>query len=83
MKEKPVKPTSNIFSLGIYKLRMDGCVINTKKPLLSGFEVGLLGLEPRQTESKSVVLPLHHNPVTWFIRECKNSTSHKVFQIIF
>ncbi len=25
--------------------------------------VGLLGFEPRQTESKSVVLPLHHNPV--------------------
>jgi hypothetical protein len=24
--------------------------------------VGLLGFEPRQTESKSVVLPLHHNP---------------------
>lgn len=26
--------------------------------------VGLLGFEPRQTESKSVVLPLHHNPIT-------------------
>ena len=25
--------------------------------------VGLLGFEPRQTESKSVVLPLHHNPI--------------------
>ena len=27
------------------------------------FFVGLLGFEPRQTESKSVVLPLHHNPI--------------------
>ena len=26
------------------------------------FFVGLLGFEPRQTESKSVVLPLHNNP---------------------
>ncbi len=26
-------------------------------------QVGLLGFEPRQTESKSVVLPLHHNPI--------------------
>lgn len=25
--------------------------------------VGLVGLEPTQTESKSVVLPLHHSPV--------------------
>jgi hypothetical protein len=34
------------------------------------FFVGLLGFEPRQTESKSVVLPLHHNPILnpkfWF-----------------
>ncbi len=25
--------------------------------------VGLLGFEPRMTESKSEVLPLHHNPI--------------------
>ena len=25
--------------------------------------VGLLGLEPSQTEPKSVVLPLHHSPL--------------------
>ena len=25
--------------------------------------VGLLGFEPRRTESKSVVLPLHYNPI--------------------
>lgn len=33
----------------------------SKKTDLSSL-VGLLGFEPRQTESKSVVLPLHHNP---------------------
>ena len=30
---------------------------------MPGIFVGLLGFEPRQTESKSVVLPLHHNPI--------------------
>lgn len=30
---------------------------------MRGFFVGLLGLEPRMTEPKSVVLPLHHRPV--------------------
>lgn len=34
----------------------------SKKTDLS-LQVGLLGFEPRQTESKSVVLPLHHNPI--------------------
>jgi site-specific DNA recombinase len=35
--------------------------------------VGLLGFEPRKTESKSVVLPLHHNPVNIpnFVWDCK------------
>ena len=33
----------------------------TGNPLAKN-QVGLLGFEPRQTESKSVVLPLHHNP---------------------
>ncbi len=28
-----------------------------------GALVGLLGLEPRTTEPKSAVLPLHHRPV--------------------
>ena len=35
---------------------------NNKVSLSS--QVGLLGFEPRQTESKSVVLPLHHNPIS-------------------
>ena len=42
-------------------------------------KVGLLGFEPRKTESKSVVLPLHHNPITFFAYaqnlECKNKVS--------
>ena len=33
--------------------------------ILQGFIVaGELGFEPRQTESESVVLPLHHSPIT-------------------
>ncbi len=32
---------------------------------IDGFLVGLPGFEPRQTESKSVVLPLHHNPIEY------------------
>jgi hypothetical protein len=36
----------------------------TKNPNISAeVFVGLPGFEPRQTESKSVVLPLHHNPI--------------------
>ena len=30
--------------------------------------VGILGLEPRKTESKSVVLPLHHIPIIPILR---------------
>ena len=29
---------------------------------MRGFFVGLLGLEPRKTAPKTVVLPLHHRP---------------------
>ena len=28
---------------------------------------GELGFEPRQTESESVVLPLHHSPMNWSV----------------
>ena len=35
-----------------------------KKSTLS-CDVGLPGFEPRQTESKSVVLPLHNNPIRY------------------
>ncbi len=31
--------------------------------MIKRFFVGLLGLEPRTTEPKSAVLPLHHRPV--------------------
>ena len=32
--------------------------------MLRGFFVGLLGLEPRKTAPKTVVLPLHHRPIS-------------------
>lgn len=38
-------------------------VIKTKNPLVKvGLSVGPLGLEPRKTAPKTVVLPLHHGP---------------------
>ena len=37
----------------------------TSKSLIS--LAGELGFEPRQTESESVVLPLHHSPPKWLI----------------
>lgn len=37
---------------------------NLLKDCHSGSNVGLPGFEPRQTESKSVVLPLHNNPIS-------------------
>ncbi len=40
--------------------------------------VELLGFEPRQTEPKSVVLPLHHSSIR---KECKNKGTEKMYQI--
>jgi hypothetical protein len=37
------------------------CIINAL------LVAGELGFEPRQTESESVVLPLHHSPPKWLI----------------
>ncbi len=37
---------------------------------MRGFYVGLLGLEPRKTAPKTVVLPLHHRPAV-LLSECK------------
>ena len=50
----------------------------------TGFFVGLPGFEPRQTESKSVVLPLHHNPIfhPMFVWVCKNRDFQKKAQSI-
>ena len=48
-----------------------------KIPHLAGL-VELLGFEPRQTEPKSVVLPLHHSSIR---KECKNKGSVRMFQI--
>ena len=36
---------------------------NKKILRVAGFFVGLLGLEPRKTAPKTVVLPLHHRPI--------------------
>ncbi len=36
--------------------------------------VGLLGLEPRKTAPKTVVLPLHHRPSV-LLSECKFNTN--------
>jgi hypothetical protein len=38
---------------------------------MKGFFVGLPGFEPRLTESKSVVLPLHHNPIINWIAKIR------------
>ena len=58
---------------------------NKKRAGYQLFFVGLLGFEPRQTESKSVVLPLHHNPVNYPIiyLECKNKGCKKLCQMYF
>ena len=41
---------------------------------MRGFFVGLLGLEPRKTAPKTVVLPLHHRPAV-LLSECKFNTN--------
>ena len=55
---------------------------NKKTPqIIEEFFVGLLGLEPRKTAPKTVVLPLHHRPAM-LLSECKfriNFSSHKLF----
>ena len=48
----------------LLRYKLDLYLIKSKNPLkLRGFFVGLLGLEPRKTAPKTVVLPLHHRPV--------------------
>lgn len=60
-----------------------------KKEHLSNY-VGLLGFEPRRTESKSVVLPLHYNPIFLLnnlLKErknkitCQNSQNDLLFMV--
>ena len=48
-----------------------------KTSRLRGFFVGLLGLEPRKTAPKTVVLPLHHRPAVR-LSECKFNTNFKL-----
>ena len=38
---------------------------------MRGFFVGLLGLEPRKTAPKTVVLPLHHRPMPMRVQTYK------------
>ncbi len=68
------------------KCRTNKLKLHPQKKLHISVErfVGLPGFEPRQTESKSVVLPLHHNPISHLnffgiakIRDLKNTP--KVF----
>ncbi len=42
---------------------MDKTKGNPLQDCLFGSYVGLPGFEPRQTEPKTVVLPLHNNPI--------------------
>lgn len=52
-----------------------------KASLTRGFFVGLLGLEPRKTAPKTVVLPLHHRPLLLFC-ECKCNTKNKFYKFL-
>jgi len=42
---------------------MVGSYGQQKRPSFDDLLVGLPGFEPRQTEPKTVVLPLHNNPI--------------------
>ena len=59
---------------------------NKKTPqIIEEFFVGLLGLEPRKTAPKTVVLPLHHRPAL-LLSECKfklNYCLRKLFSAFF
>lgn len=54
------------------------CREKNKKPEKNLAFVELLGFEPRQTEPKSVVLPLHHSSIR---KECKNKGMAMMYQI--
>ena len=47
------------------------------------FFVGLLGLEPRKTAPKTVVLPLHHRPIPLLLSECKFNTNFILSNYLF
>ena len=52
-----------------------------KTPQNEGFYVGLLGLEPRKTAPKTVVLPLHHRPAL-LLSECKFKINFSLYKFI-
>ena len=57
-------PPRTCFSFGISSHLPGSHYVNTLKPRVSSFNfVGSPGFEPGQTEPKSVVLPLHHEPI--------------------
>ena len=60
-------------------------IILAKKNLsnIERFVVGLLGLEPRKTAPKTVVLPLHHRPIPLLLSECKFSTIFSFYKFLF
>ncbi len=59
-------------------------ILHKKTPqFLEEFCVGLLGLEPRKTAPKTVVLPLHHRPIPLLLSECKFSTIFSFYKFLF
>ena len=48
----------------VFELRRN-CTTTKGNSIKNYLFVGLLGFEPRMTESKSEVLPLHHNPINY------------------
>ena len=56
---------------------------NKKTPqFLEEFCVGLLGLEPRKTAPKTVVLPLHHRPIPVPLSECKFKRNFNFYKFL-
>ena len=56
---------------------------NKKTPqFLEEFCVGLLGLEPRKTAPKTVVLPLHHRPIPVPLSECKFKRNFNFYKLL-
>ena len=56
-------------------------LFHKKTPRFEGFYVGLLGLEPRKTAPKTVVLPLHHRPAL-LLSECKFKINFSLYKFI-
>ena len=58
-------------------------IMHKKTPqFLEEFCVGLLGLEPRKTAPKTVVLPLHHRPIPVPLSECKFKRNFNLYKFL-